>query len=70
MCDWVGHSEGQLEDGGEAESQEVGENSFLDINDQDAAYVGLGDQESEVDDSKEELEVLGGLPTADAEDAT
>ena len=40
---------------------EIHENSFLDLADLEAEYAGVGDQEEEVDDSKEELEVLGGL---------
>ena len=59
MCAWVGQSQdGEAPD----ESQEVHENAFLEVADLEAQYTGLADQESEVDDSKEELEVQGILP--------
>ena len=69
MCAWVGQSQ----DDGEApdeslDPQEGGENAYLELVDLEATYIGLADQECEVDDSKEELEALGGLPP-DAEPA-
>jgi hypothetical protein len=65
MCAWVGQSQdGEAPD----ESQEVHENAFLEVADLEAQYTGLADQESEVDDSKEELEVQGILPP-EVEDA-